>query len=209
MNAELKELVIMSNVKTVRSAIEAKNEAEENARRQIDECRQKAASDIGAAEAAANSVIHKSKGAVSAAKKNMKTAWISFLCILTCCLISARAFWYDLWGFINMPINHVTHTIDVISSASEGSSLASNVFLVILYLLLDLFIVYILFKLTRFYLKSWCDTSFWVLMISFITIVALGNLIKGFVQWNLIIMFFLVQMIYTIVLGYLDMCKPE
>lgn len=209
MNAELKELVDMSNVETVRSAIAAKYEAEKNARRQIDECRQNAASDISTAKADARSAIEESRKAVADIKKNMKTAWISFLCILICCLISARAFWLDLWRFINMPIDYASHAIDAISSDPDGSSFALNVFLCVLIHLPYLLFAYILYKLIRFYLKNWCGSSFWVLMISFIFIVALGDLIKGFLNWNLIILFFLVQIIYTIVLGYMDICKPK
>ena len=72
MNAELKELVDMSNVETVRSAIAAKYEAEKNARLQIDECRQNAASDISTAKADARSAIEESRKAVADIKKMVK-----------------------------------------------------------------------------------------------------------------------------------------
>ena len=61
---------------------------------------------------------------------------------------------------INMPIDYASLAIDAISSDPDGSSFALNVFLCVLIHLPYLLIAYILYKLIRFYLQSWCCSSF-------------------------------------------------
>jgi hypothetical protein len=209
MNAELRELVDMSNVETVKSAIAAKNEAEETALRQIKEYKKKAELDIGDAEAAANIVKENSLKDVEIARKSMKTARISFLCILICSIIASETFWKDLWKCICWPINYAIDASECLFTVSKGSSLGINIFLIILGHLPFVPIAYVLYKLIKLYIKKWSRLSYWILLISFTIVVIFGNLLKKFISWNLIIVFFLIQIIYSIVLGYLGMCKPD
>lgn len=199
----------MSNVETVKSAIAAKNEAEDNARKQIAECKRKAEFDIDVAKTAANIAKEKSLEAIASARKSVKTSRISLLCILICSIITAEAFWKDLWKCICWPVNYAIDAAECLFAASKGSSLGFNIFLIILCHLPFVPIAYVLYKLVKLYIKKWSRLSYWILLISFTIVVIFGNLLKKFISWNLIIVFFLIQIIYSIVLGYLGMCKPD
>ena len=209
MNAELRELVDMSNVETVKSAIAAKNEAEDNARKQIAECKRKAEFDIDVAKTAANIAKEKSLEAIASARKSVKTSRISLLCILICSIITAEAFWNDLWKCICWPVNYAIDAAECLFAVSKGSSLGFNIFLIILCHLPFVPIAYVLYKLVKLYIKKWSRLSYWIMFISFTIVVIFGNLLKKFISWNLIIVFFLIQIIYSIVLGYLGMCKSD
>lgn len=199
----------MSNVETVKSAIAAKNEAEDNARKQIAECKRKAEFDIDVAKTAANIAKEKSLKAIASARKSVKTSRISLLCILICSIIPAEAFWKDLWKCICWPVNYAIDAAECLFTVSKGSSLGFNIFLIILGHLPFVPIAYVLYKLVKLYIKKWSRLSYWILLISFTIVVIFGSLLKKLISWNLIIVFFLIQIIYSIVLGYLDMCKPD
>ena len=120
MNAELRELVDMSNVETVKSAIAAKNEAEDNARKQIAECKRKAEFDIDVAKTAANIAKEKSLETIASARKSVKTSRRSLLCILICSIITAEAFWNDLWKCICWPVNYAIDAAECLFTVSKG-----------------------------------------------------------------------------------------
>ena len=210
MNDELKKLVDMSNVEAVEAAIDAKEEAEKNARKEIEQCKNEAYNSVRAAEAEKALVEQEKQKELACIKKSRKTAWTALICTLACCIITDTAFCIDLWNFVS---GHVTNVIEIVkyimAAGLEEDSLTVCVFITIFTAISNMLVLYLLYRLVKYYRKKWSPLSLKILVISFSMVIVFSDLIKKAVNINLVVLFFLIQIGYTLVMGYIYMSRQE
>lgn len=177
-NAELRELVSMSNVMAVRSSQASQKAAEEKARNEIFECRTSANRKISEALDEKNAAVKEASQKVAIAQKDRQTAWTTLFLTILFCAFAYPDFLYDTWNFISgliiwcidkiydysLWLGHPYHT-EIINGVEKailyttGSAWILRILSLIFVPVLAFGICYGLHRVWVYYKKRWCNLS--------------------------------------------------
>ena len=222
-NSELKRQVNISNVEAVEAAQAAQKAAKWKAAKDISDYKKEADKQVSDALKEKNASIREAKNTVKAAKKSQRIAWGSLLVTLLCCLIVHPTFSRDVWHFISVPAvwawdrlnNYVAWlekpyyteaVMDVEQQVefSTGWAWILRILTVILIIACIVAVIYGIYRLILYYKKRWCNLSLKVLLMSIAVIIVFGEVIKTHIGINLVLLLLIVQILYLVVLAYLD-----
>ena len=226
-NEKLRDQVDMSSVRAVKDAQYDKWTTESWARRRVSECEEDAEKRIREAEDKTKQALSRAKEQVAAAKCKQAVAWSSLLFTLLCCLIRNKAFMSDVKTFFLYPIRwareritayftwlirpYHTKYIDYREQMiyfSNGTAWILRILTALAILAVMFFMIVFMTDVCRYYRKRWCLLSLRVAIAALAALLVFGDAFREHVPINLVLLFFMIQIIYLIVLVFLD-CHYE
>ncbi len=213
----------MSSVEAVRNAQAAKMAAEAKARQDIANCKEEANSKVFETVKAKNDTIKVANAKIKAVKKSQQIAWSSLIATLFFCLMAYPVFLEDAWEFISTPI---AWTLDNLSTYakwmatpyyskyingmekhylfSAGSAWILRLITPMLIIAVAIGSGYGIYQIWCYYKKRWCNLSLRVLLVTFAGTIILGEKISRWLNFNLLTLDLLIQLIYLGTLLYFD-----
>ncbi len=226
-NEKLRDQVDMSSVRAVEDARYARWTTESWAKRRISECEEDAENRICKAKEKTKQAISCAKGQVAAAKRKQAVAWSSLLFTLLCCLIRNRSFVIDVKTFFLYPIRWARNKIPVYFTwlikpyhtkyidhkeqmiyFSNRAAWFLRITTVLAILAVVIFMIVFITEVCRYYRKRWCLLSLRVVIATQASLLVFGDAFREHVPINLVLLFFMIQILYLIVLVCLD-CHYE
>ncbi|WP_155829508.1 DUF6040 family protein [Butyrivibrio sp. XPD2002] len=215
--------VDMSNVSAVEEALAAQEAAELKAQKDISDYKKLADGKITEAIQAKIEANKNAKYRVDILRKRERIAWESLAATLFCCLMAYPAFLKDIGDALTVPFvwawnsliefvkwlerpcySKYINGVEKLYAYSFGMAWFLRIASTIFTAALIAGICYGIWITVRYYRDRWCSLSLRVLLVSIGTVILFGESIHKIMNINLVVLLILLQGIYLGVIIYLD-----
>lgn len=221
--SEANKKINMSNVEAVEAAQAAQQAVEQKAAKEIIAYKACADNMIADVINAKNAAIRQAKNKVKDIEKSCQIVWGSLIATLFCCLIVHPVFLEDVWDFISAPViwsweklnayavwlekpyySKMTGGVEKLYAYSSGKAWILRILSFAVIFICIAGACYGIYRLWLYYRKRWCNLTKRVLFTSLGAIIVFGEVIRRYMNINLVLLLVIVQIAYLCILIYLD-----
>jgi ABC-type multidrug transport system fused ATPase/permease subunit len=205
-------MVNKSNVDAVNKAIAERNQAIKDKKEGIREAQSRASHEIYEACQKQQKAERKANEATETLERRsfLYIGLLAFTLLCNCIMNSVVV--SDLLDFFKVPsvsiyesaCDYIEWLINLSSKLETGWLWTVRILLTLLIIIVSGLIIIGLYSLIKWYMSRWCTLSLKVMVITIAVISIFGEPIRSLISVNLILLFFLVQILYLFVLWYFD-----
>ena len=212
LNVKLKSMVDDSNVYAVKKANNERNAAIRDKEESIKKIKSDADCEIYKAKSAQQNAEREAEKSATELTR-MSFLYVGLLAFTQlCCAIANIQLREDFFDFFTVPFRVISELkngyaawlISLSDKMESGLAWFIRIFVSILVIGLVVAIIFFITALIMTYAKRWCTLSLKVLVATLAILSVFGEFIRKFLPINLILLFFLVQVGYLIILWYFD-----